>query len=129
MRNTKRVRRAAINDDVPLQGAEFFKRAMPAAEIMPELVEHEKARRGRPKLENAKVAVSFRVDPTLLQSFKATGPGWHGLVHQALEEFEYNHLVKKSKLTLRSKVVRDGTSGQFIARKARTIAEKRRKRD
>jgi len=126
----KKARKRAIenDDDVPVQGAGFFKRAGRAAELMPDLVEHEKARRGRPKLENAKVAVSFRVDPTLLQSFKATGRGWQGLVHQALEEFEHKHLVKKSKLSLRSKVVRDSTDGQFIVRRARTTGEKHRKR-
>lgn len=97
MRNIKKVRKAAFDETMPVQDAAFFKRALPAAEIMPDLIEHEKARRGRPKLANAKVPVSFRVDPALLRSFKETGPGWQGLVHQALEEFEHNHLGKKTK--------------------------------
>jgi uncharacterized protein (DUF4415 family) len=41
-------------------------------------------RRGRPKLEWPKQHVSLRLDHDVIESFKATGPGWQGRVNEAL---------------------------------------------
>jgi uncharacterized protein (DUF4415 family) len=40
--------------------------------------------RGRPKLANAKVAISLRVDPSVLARWKASGTGWQTRMAQAL---------------------------------------------
>ncbi len=43
--------------------------------------------RGRPALEVTKVATNLRLDPDLLDAFKATGPGWQTQINQALREW------------------------------------------
>jgi uncharacterized protein (DUF4415 family) len=41
-------------------------------------------RRGRPKLEQPKRHVSLRLDYDVIESFKASGPGWQGRINEAL---------------------------------------------
>jgi uncharacterized protein (DUF4415 family) len=41
-------------------------------------------RRGRPKLANAKRHVSLRLDPDVVDKFKAGGPGWQSRINEAL---------------------------------------------
>lgn len=43
-------------------------------------------RRGRPKLEQTKQHVSLRLDPDVIASFKADGPGWQGRINDALRK-------------------------------------------
>jgi len=58
-----------------------FKRARPAAEVLPKIVGKKAAARmlkprGRPKSPNAKVSISLRIPPETLARWKASGPGW-----------------------------------------------------
>jgi uncharacterized protein (DUF4415 family) len=39
---------------------------------------------GRPKKENPKMAVKLRIDPDVLEAFKATGKGWQTRMHDVL---------------------------------------------
>jgi uncharacterized protein (DUF4415 family) len=41
-------------------------------------------RRGRPAL--GKVVVTIRLDPDVIAKFKATGPGWHARINEALKK-------------------------------------------
>ena len=43
-------------------------------------------RRGRPKAENPKVAVSLRLDPEVVDWFKQSGAGWQTRMNQALRK-------------------------------------------
>lgn len=43
-------------------------------------------RRGRPKLDEPKQLVSIRFPAETLRRLRATGPGWQGLVVQAVEQ-------------------------------------------
>ncbi|HXQ40766.1 MAG TPA: BrnA antitoxin family protein [Candidatus Udaeobacter sp.] len=43
-------------------------------------------RRGRPKSAAPKEAVSLRLDPDLLQHFRATGRGWQSRINAALRK-------------------------------------------
>jgi uncharacterized protein (DUF4415 family) len=43
-------------------------------------------RRGRPKTENPKQAVSLRLDPEVLAHFRGTGPGWQSRINAALRK-------------------------------------------
>ena len=45
-----------------------------------------RARVGRPKDPNAKVHVSLRLSPDVLEYFKAKGEGWQGMVNEALRQ-------------------------------------------
>lgn len=40
--------------------------------------------RGRPKLPDAKVNFTMRIDPALLEAYRATGDGWQVRMHDAL---------------------------------------------
>jgi uncharacterized protein (DUF4415 family) len=43
-------------------------------------------RRGRPKLENPKQAVSLRLDPEVIAWFKRSGDGWQTRINEALRK-------------------------------------------
>jgi uncharacterized protein (DUF4415 family) len=43
-------------------------------------------RRGRPKLENAKQLLSLRLSPTVIASWRSTGPGWQTRMAELLEK-------------------------------------------
>ncbi len=47
-------------------------------------------RPGRPKKENAKRAVSFRLDPDVIEGLKKTGPNWTSRVNEVMRQ----HLFK-----------------------------------
>lgn len=66
-----------------------FKRARPAAEVLPKLIGKKTAERllksrGRPKLPDAKVSISLRLPPETLALWKASGPGWQTRMAAAL---------------------------------------------
>jgi len=64
-------------DDAPELTDEFFRRA--------DVYEGAKlVRRGRPKSENAKHAVSLRLDPDVLAHYRLTGNGWQSRINAAL---------------------------------------------
>jgi uncharacterized protein (DUF4415 family) len=71
------------DDNPPLTQAQLRK-MRPAAEIVPEIVAEHKRRAGRPKLENAKVPVSLRLDPDVLDAYKRTGKGWQRRINETL---------------------------------------------
>jgi len=43
-------------------------------------------RRGRPPKEDSKKLVSLRLDPDVLEHFRASGPGWQTRVNDILRE-------------------------------------------
>lgn len=66
-----------------------FKRARPAAEVLPRLIGKDAAARllkprGRPKSPDAKVSISLRIAPATLARWKASGPGWQTRMAAAL---------------------------------------------
>ncbi|WP_026067521.1 BrnA antitoxin family protein [Pusillimonas noertemannii] len=64
-------------DDAPELTQEFFERA--------DLYKGDKLiRRGRPKSEAPKVAVSLRIPPDVLARWKATGAGWQTRMVESL---------------------------------------------
>ena len=42
--------------------------------------------RGRPKLDNPKRQVSLRLDPDVIERWKASGPGWQSRVNDMLRK-------------------------------------------
>jgi len=44
-----------------------------------------KRRPGRPPVENPKQAVSLRLEPEVLEKFRATGPGWQRRMNDVLK--------------------------------------------
>jgi uncharacterized protein (DUF4415 family) len=70
-----------IDDDAPEWTDEVAARAVSLAGLPAGL---RTKLRGRPKLANAKVAISLRVDPSVLARWKASGTGWQTRMAQAL---------------------------------------------
>ncbi len=71
-------------DDAPEWTDEMFNRA--------DLYEGDRlVRRGRPKAEHPKVAISIRLSEEVLAAFRATGPGWQSRIDAALKEWLAEH--------------------------------------
>jgi uncharacterized protein (DUF4415 family) len=58
----------------------------PFVEVFPEMAERIARSRGRPKLENAKQAVTLRLDPETLERFKSTGKDWRAKMSEVLDK-------------------------------------------
>lgn len=61
----------------------------PFREALPDLaaaMDREIAKRGRPRLEHPKEAVTLRLDPATVAKFKATGSNWRALMGKALDK-------------------------------------------
>ncbi|MFV3077223.1 BrnA antitoxin family protein [Niveispirillum fermenti] len=74
-------------DDAPELTDEFFEQAelatagtviRPAAATM--------KRAGRPKSAAPKVALNLRLDPDVVEHFRATGPGWQSRINETLRK-------------------------------------------
>ena len=74
-----------------------FAAARPAGEVLPGLFGKPQAdamlrpRRGRPPATHRKEQVSLRLDPDVIEAFRATGPGWQTRMNQALRDWLSEH--------------------------------------
>ncbi|MBF0268046.1 MAG: BrnA antitoxin family protein [Alphaproteobacteria bacterium] len=73
------------DDDIPEWTAADFKRARPAAKVVPEIVAEYRRGRGPQKTPTKKL-VSLRLSQEVLDHFKATGPGWQTRIDKALKK-------------------------------------------
>ncbi len=71
-------------DDAPELDDEFFERA-------DEYRGDKLVRRGRPKADTVKQQVTLRLDPEIVESFKADGPGWQTRLNKALKVYLQEH--------------------------------------
>jgi uncharacterized protein (DUF4415 family) len=60
-----------------------FARAKPLAAVLPEMAA-EARKVGRPRSEHPKVAISLRLDPDVVEAYKATGRGWQVQINKVL---------------------------------------------
>ncbi len=65
---------------------EQLAQARPFAEVFPDFAESIRRARGRPKLDNAKKAVTLRLDPVTLERFQAKGKDWRVKMSEALDK-------------------------------------------
>ena len=102
---TRRHTEGVPDDDIPEMTVEDFRRARPVAEVMPDLIETAKRARGRPRLLKVKTHVSLRLDPEIVDAFKAEGRGWQGRINAALARVlaakKKSHPKKKAKAQIR----------------------------
>jgi uncharacterized protein (DUF4415 family) len=93
----KRPNPELIDDENPELDDEWFARARPAAEVLPEIFPPEmvaellKPKRGRPVSARPKAHVNLRLDADVLATFKATGRGWQTRINAALREWLKEH--------------------------------------
>jgi uncharacterized protein (DUF4415 family) len=64
------------DDDLPDLSTSYWQERIAKASV----------RRGRPKGSATKVSTTIRLDPDVLDAFKAGGPGWQGRVNAALRK-------------------------------------------
>jgi uncharacterized protein (DUF4415 family) len=66
-------------DDAPELTEEFFERAdvYHGNKLVPA---------GRPRSENPKMALKLRIDPDVVEHFRATGPGWQTRINDTLRK-------------------------------------------
>lgn len=82
-----RIQKGIADDpDNPEWTEEDFRKARPFAEVFPELAESIRKARGRPVVEQPKRQISLRLDPDVIDAFKATGRGWQGRINAALRK-------------------------------------------
>lgn len=62
-----------------------FRRAKPAKEMMPELVEAMKRARGRPPVESPKVHIGMRLDADVVEWLRSQ-KGYNAMVNEALRQ-------------------------------------------
>lgn len=80
----KRPAPPAKFDDNPAWTLKDLRRARPAREIVPKLVEAARRGRGRPPIEKPKVPLTLRLDPDAIEAFRKTGPGWQSRINATL---------------------------------------------
>jgi uncharacterized protein (DUF4415 family) len=83
-------------DDNPAWGEAEFTRARPAEEVLPELFGEQTAAkmvkpRGRPRSANPKTPLKLRIDPDVIDAYKAQGEGWQTRMNDALREYAKSH--------------------------------------
>lgn len=61
-------------------------RAKPMREALPELYESIQRSRGRPRVDNAKEAVTLRLDPDTVARFKSKGSNWRAQMAEIIEK-------------------------------------------
>lgn len=66
------------DDDIPDLSTPYWQERIAAVPVT----------RGRPKLAAPKVSVTLRLDPDVLERFRATGPGWQTRINAALRTAE-----------------------------------------
>ena len=81
------IARQAVADGTVLT-AEMIKKMKPVSQF-PEL--EFLVKMGRPVSDNPKKAVSIRLSPDVLNSFKATGRGWQTRIDNALRDWLKEH--------------------------------------
>lgn len=80
------IKAAALRDpDNPPLTEKFWARARPATEAMPEFIERWRKWRGQQKAP-VKRLVSLRIDPDIIDHFRATGPGWQRRINDTLRK-------------------------------------------
>ncbi len=69
----------------PLSASELAA-ARPLSEVRPDLAESIRRARGRPRKKHPKEAVTLRIDPRVVERFKAAGSDWRTRMVEAIEK-------------------------------------------
>jgi uncharacterized protein (DUF4415 family) len=79
-------RMIAADPDNPEITDKQIAQAKPFGEVFPHLSDLIRRGRGRPTVERPRKQVSLRLDPDVLEKFKATGKGWQGRINDVLKQ-------------------------------------------
>ena len=88
----------SIDQNAPEATDEWFVRARPAQDVLPDLMGDAaarallgKPRRGRPLAAAPEEHVNIRLDADIVQSFRRTGDGWQTRLNEALRDWLRSH--------------------------------------
>ena len=84
----------ASDPDAPELTDEQLRQGRPFAEVFPDLAASIKRSRGRPRIENAKEAVTLRLDPQTVARFKAGGDDWRAKMAGGVGPGDGGYLVE-----------------------------------
>jgi len=76
MSENKKHMQAASDDDAPDLSAPYSVDKFASASV----------KRGRPKADVTKVSITIRLDPDIIEAFKADGSGWQSRINDALRK-------------------------------------------
>lgn len=82
-------KRVVFDEDNPEWTEEDFRRARPIDEFPELAASFAKAKRGRPvgsTKPDAKKSLTLRLDPDVIEGWRASGPGWQRRMNDALRE-------------------------------------------
>ena len=85
------------DEESPQLTSDDFARMRPASVVLPEIFGETmasgmlKPKGGRPRTDNPKVFTGIRLDPDVLDAFRATGKGWQTRINAALKEWLRDH--------------------------------------
>ncbi|PJR10290.1 BrnA antitoxin family protein [Sinorhizobium meliloti] len=79
-------RKIASDPDAPEATDEQLRQARPFVEAFPDLAESIKRARGRPAIEKPRQQLSIRLDPDIIEHYKATGKGWQSRMNDDLRK-------------------------------------------
>ncbi len=94
---SKKPKPELIDDDNPEWTEDDFRRARPAAEVLPSellagLIALKKRHGERgPQKSPVKVPTTIRLSPDVMDAFKATGAGWQTRIDTALRDWLKTH--------------------------------------
>ncbi len=80
------IQREIAEDPDTLEATdEELAQARPFAEVFPELAASIRRNVGRPPVARPRKQVSLRLEPDVLEKFRATGPGWQRRINDVLK--------------------------------------------
>ncbi|WP_429930602.1 BrnA antitoxin family protein [Agrobacterium vitis] len=82
-------KRIASDPDNPELSEAQRSNGRPFRAAFPELaasIDREKAKRGRPTVDNPRQQISVRLDPEIIQHYKSTGKGWQSRMNEDLRK-------------------------------------------
>ena len=86
-----------LDEDAPEADAAWFKKARPAAQVLPDLFGPKNAKemlrpkRGRPVLAHPKEHLNIRLDSDIVMNFRRMGRGWQTRLNEALRDWLKMH--------------------------------------
>ena len=83
----KRANPSRVDADNPEWTEEMFRKARPATEIVPEIVDAWRRSRGRPPKAVTKQQITLRLSPEVLAFFRKQGRGWQTRVDEVLSRY------------------------------------------
>lgn len=86
-KRTKKPDPYLVDKDNPEWTEEMFRKARPAAEVVPQVVEAWRRARGRPPKETTKQQVTLRLSPEVLDYFRKQGRGWQTRIDEVLHRY------------------------------------------